>query len=102
MNIYIPLAVALVSFAVFYTLGLLTAKWWRGPKPPCHHQWTVLLEKYPTFTQDRWKCSECGLAENFPHDKPPIKTDLEICSMGHLHVVAEVPEWDEWPDIVAG
>lgn len=98
---WIPIVVALVSFAIFFPLGLLTSRWLkRRVKPACRHRWRVLIEKYPTFTQDRWKCDECGLCENFPHDKPPMKVTTEICNMGHLHV-ADVSEWDdEWPDMI--
>lgn len=105
MKICVPVIVAIISFAVFFPLGLITRKWLTDRlKDPCAHEWRVLTEKYPTFTENRWKCDKCGLAENFPDSQPPVKTTLEICSMGHLHTVikppAEYAAYEEWPDTV--
>lgn len=100
MNIWIILTVTVVTFSIFYALGLLTAKWLHEYKPPCRHHWTVLLEKYPTFTYDWWKCSTCGLTQKFPYDKPPVPFETEICSMGHVHI-AKITEQDEWPDTIS-
>lgn len=101
-SVWIPVITGLISFVVFFALGwILGERRRRRARVSCDdHRWRVLLEKYPTFTQDRWKCDECGLTENFPHDQPPTKTATEICDMGHVHV-AGYPEWEEWPDVVS-
>lgn len=87
------LFIGLVSFLALRVLGYLTAL-----APRCQHRWSVLTEKYPTFAENRWRCSECGLTENYLYDQPPVRTSLEICNMGHAHVV--VSEREEWPDVV--
>jgi hypothetical protein len=93
------LITALISFVVFYVLGLLSQRWLLIRKTPaCEHDWQILLEKYPTFTQDRWQCEKCRLVQNFAHDAPPVTTKLDLCDIGHLHVVA-IPEW-KWPDTI--
>lgn len=56
-------------------------------KPPCEHRWTILLEYYPTFTEDYWQCRRCSKCVAFPNDEPPVKLKREICSLGHLHIV---------------
>lgn len=101
-TVYIPIIVAVISFVVFFPLGILTRKWLNSIlKGPCEHDWYVLIEKYPTFTENRWRCRDCGECKNFPDSQPPVKTTLEICNMGHMHTVVKAPtEWDEWPETV--
>lgn len=99
-EIWVPLVAGLISFIVFYPLGCLTGKWLRQVlKPSCSHEWEVLVEKYPTFIEDRWTCTKCGVCENFFHSEPPVRIAREMCDMGHVHIVP-VPEWEEWPNVV--
>lgn len=99
-TIWIPLVVGLISFAVFYVLGYLTGRRLRRTlRPPCDHQREVLIEKYPTFIEDRWTCTACGACENFSHNEPPVRIAREVCDMGHVHTIV-VPEWEEWPNYV--
>lgn len=102
MRVLIPIITGLVSGVIGGLLGILTRRWLQAmTKPPCRHHWRIMIEKYPTFTQDRWKCEDCGKWQNFRHDHPPIKTDTQICNMGHVHTTAEIPERDEWPNVIS-
>jgi hypothetical protein len=53
----------------------------------CEHKWTVLIENYPTFTQDYWTCKKCGLTKAYPNDAPPEKLKIAICDLGDVHII---------------
>lgn len=53
----------------------------------CQHKWTVLIENYPSFAKDWWKCKRCGLSKVFLKSNPPVKIKHGICNLGHVHIV---------------
>lgn len=58
-----------------------------APPKPCVHRWGILIEHYPTFAKDRWQCRECGACETFEFGQPPTKLDMEVCSLGTMHIM---------------
>lgn len=57
------------------------------PKEPCRHRWYVLIEHYPRFTQDCWRCRKCSVSEVFEYDNPPEPLQEEICNLAHVHIM---------------
>lgn len=60
---------------------------WFNDVPPCQHQWRVLLEHYPTYAYDWWKCDLCDEDLQCTEDEAPVKVETEICNWGHVHTV---------------
>lgn len=56
-------------------------------KSPCKHKWRVLIEHYPTFTQDYWQCRKCQFTKAYQNDAPPEPIRTEICNLGDVHIV---------------
>lgn len=99
MKALVPIIIGILVGLPFYALGVLVRWAMTKRAPSCRHQWRILIEKYPRFTQDRWICDECKLTQNFPHDAPPVNIITDVCSMGHVHV-SGYEEWDEWPEYI--
>jgi hypothetical protein len=53
----------------------------------CKHRWKVLIEHYPRYAWDKWICTHCNVAKDFPHDEPPVPIKTEICNLGDVHIV---------------
>lgn len=60
---------------------------WLADKPQCQHHWRVLLEHYPSYAYDLWKCDNCGRTRECTEDEAPVKVKTGICSLGHVHIV---------------
>lgn len=60
---------------------------WLKPKPPCRHQWRILIENYPTFTKDLWRCDRCRRSKVFENESPPVEIKTDICNLGHVHII---------------
>jgi len=58
-----------------------------GKVVDCKHKWSVLIENYPTFTQDYWQCKKCGFTKAYQNSKPPEPIKTEMCSMAYFHIV---------------
>jgi len=65
-----------------------------GQVKDCKHKWIVLIENYPTFTEDYWQCKRCGFTKAYPNDEPPEPIKTAFCSMAHGHIVngRDIPE----------
>lgn len=53
----------------------------------CKHKWTVIIENYPTYTQDYWQCKRCNFTKAFQNSEPPEPIKTAFCSMAHQHIV---------------
>lgn len=60
---------------------------WLRVEPPCTHRWRVMIENYPSFTKDYWRCTKCNKWQVFENSEPPVKLKQEICNLGHIHIV---------------
>jgi len=58
-----------------------------GTVKTCNHKWRVLIEHYPTYTKDYWKCERCGYHKVFENSEPPVPLQTEICNLGGVHIV---------------
>jgi len=65
-----------------------------GQVKNCAHKWIVLIEHYPTYTQDYWQCKRCGFTKAYENDSPPEAVKTAFCSLAHQHIVngRDIPE----------